>query len=632
MSAEQEIENIISTTQSHISALSSSTHSMVSAATAVLAGNIRFPEPPVEVTPGRWTSPDGLNLTSVSAQPPASFPQWPEVALAPPPATQSLAEIDGDIDAELAALRLPVFSYPTPEAPVDFSKPAPVIRTDWTVPPAPDTAIPPLQALLNLLPITAPNLQPESPQFAAVTTRVALDSALFDTAFATMKNGVLGGVDALLPELRQWSDGALQLLLPLTLEAVAARVGDRYAPVLAAHKQMQGRLEQRLNDERDRVLAATVETSGWELPRNVALALRATAEQVAQAWKAQAVSTSDTHNDEIALALFESCSDLFEQIKSSAMRFKAKELEYVLESHRLAVAYAKQVTNALLAAFEAENFTKQDIAFLDAEARLQAEEAALKVAVLKYEVASARMETEKAQQASDTGKLKKYQADLQKSALDAQRYAAQVGAARSEVELKALPVEMFEARVRAFDAKMDAHQSRIAARTAEIDGDRARVDGELKKVAEYEAKAQGFIEKVSARTTQVGAQTARNEALVAEYRLQARTALFTPEKSALGIDFDLAKYEVQANKMLAEADLALKQARAKLDYADQVQQGSLDALRQTEQIQFHLKSVELNRLQALAKTTLHGAEIMGGMAEGATSAVDAIAGAVVSEA
>ena len=54
-----------------------------------------------------------------------------------------------------------------------------------------------------------------------------------------MKNGVLGGVDALLPELRQWSDGALQLLLPLTLEAVAARVGDRYAPVLAAHKQMQ---------------------------------------------------------------------------------------------------------------------------------------------------------------------------------------------------------------------------------------------------------------------------------------------------------------------------------------------------------------------------------------------------------
>ena len=108
---------------------------MVSAATAVLAGNIRFPEPPIEVTPGtpgHWTPPDGLNLTSVSAQPPASFPTWPVVALAPPPATQSLAEIDGDIDAELAALRLPVFFYPTPEAPVDFSKPAPVIRTDWT--------------------------------------------------------------------------------------------------------------------------------------------------------------------------------------------------------------------------------------------------------------------------------------------------------------------------------------------------------------------------------------------------------------------------------------------------------------------------------------------------------------------
>lgn len=635
MSAETDLDNFLTQANANITHLAGEAKGLVTQAVTGLAKPLRFPEPPRPIEAREW-DPGDTKFTPGKASP-VGFPTWPDTELAPLPALQEVDTVDGEIDAVLDSLNLPRFIYPTiADAPQTVTN-EPSITASFTLPPLPDTSTPPRGALLGMLPIPVPSMGAIAPQLAPITTTADLDPALFDAAFSQFRTDVFGGagglpgLDALLADLRTWSDGALQTLLPLVLTEVADRLGDRYAPVLASHTQLQQRLTQRLDDECDRVLAAAVDASGWDLPNAVVQALRATAEQVAQSWKAQALSQSDTQSAELALTVFEFCGDLFEQLQRGVQRLKTLELEQVLEAHRLSTAYAKQVTGALLAAFEADQFTRQDIAFQAAVAHVGVAEAELKQAVLRYEIANAAIEAAKGQQAMDAGRLRLYQADLQQAEQDTQIYAAQVGAARSELGLKTLPIEIFEARVRAFEARIEAHQARIAARTARIEGDSAKVDGQLKLVQAYEAKARGYAAKVSAQQVKVSAVAERNDAVIAEYRLGAKAALFESEQSLLEIQFDLAKYEVQANALLAEADLVLKQAKAKLEYSNREQDGMLQAISITDTLRRDLHSTELQRLKAVAQVSMSGAKIFGAMAEGAASAVSGIASAVLTE-
>jgi uncharacterized coiled-coil protein SlyX len=224
-----------------------------------------------------------------------------------------------------------------------------------------------------------------------------------------------------------------------------------------------------------------------------------------------------------------------------------------------------------------------------------------------------------------------YQADAEKAQLDARLYTEQVSAGRSELELIKLPLDLFELQVRAFDARMDAYQAAVSSQLARIEGDNAKVRGELAKVEAFEAKVTAFTEKINTQQIILTSQADRNKAILDEFEKQARLALFGAEQVLLKNQYDLAKYQVNADDALADAKIALDKASVELDYLTRKQDGVQKALDITYDQQLELLKIELSRFKAIAETHADGARLTANMAEGAITAINGIANVIFSE-
>ena len=378
-------------------------------------------------------------------------------------------------------------------------------------------------------------------------------------------------------------------------------------------------------------MADDQDRSGWMLPAAARQALQAAAEQVAQAWRAHALSQHDTKTMELSLAFFESTGDLFENLYGGYLALRKGEIEQVLEAHRLSLAYAKQTISALLAQYEAENFTRNEIEQKKAEAQLAVFEAELKVAMTRFELAKAQLEAEQGRLENDSNLIKLYQADLTRADLDVKLYAAQVAAARSEIEVNSLPQELFALQVRMFDALINAHESKVRAYLAEVATNEAVVDGELAKVKAFEAEAQAFNSLITAKAQLTGAQADRNKQVVAEFSALVKAELARIEQSSLKDQHGLSAYEVQLEDILADAKLALKKLSVDMEYDNKQADAEQQALDATNQRALALVNIELERLKAIAEVNARGASIMANMAEGAMSAANGVAGAVFEE-
>jgi len=637
MTAETEITNMLSHATFNAASLASSSASLVDAAVAALTVPVEFP-----LTPPYSPQSYGLeNFDEVDfdqTEPPLTFPTWPLLNFGDVPDTRKLDEVSGDVDQiHLEELNLPAFNYPRIAALAGFSLVAPTVRTDFSLPETPNTEIDFHPDRLVLETLSTPRLFVRSPSLAPISTKIAFDPAAFNESFDQFKRDIFGGVsglpglDALLLELQGWTSRALEVLLPAALRVMLDRFTNQYSPVLAFHTQLQARLTERLNQEQLRLSTAITDRSGWDLPTAVQNALRATAEQVAQSWRQQALSQADTQTAELALQFFEFCGDLYEQLTRAVQSLKTKEIESVLEAHKMALAYAQQVIAALLTVFEAEVFTKQDVDFQKAQAQLEVFEAHLQVAMIQYEVAKAHLQVEQARQENDASQIKLYQTDVENASLDVNLYASQVAAARSELELKALPIDVFSINVRAFEARIRAHQSLVDARVAEIESDSARVVGELAKAKAFESEVRGFEKQIATKQAVLSAQVDRNAAVLAEFESKVKANLALTEQSLLLNQYELAKYEVIADNALSDAKLALAKAQSDLDFSTKEQAGLMTAYTATRERALALMNTELDRLRAIAEVNAQGAGIMAQMAEGAMSAANGIAGVIFKE-
>lgn len=635
MTAETDVANLLNHATSAASTLASAANTLVSAAITTIQKTVHVPSPPTHTRDSGVSGGGGEGLKEV----PPVFPTWTEFDLKTPPNLQDLETITAKFTKEFPDLDLPAFHYSAIAGLPNFRFSFPTVDTTITMPPLPPTEVGFTPDRMDSLAITTPVLSLPATTFIPINTTISFDPNTFNSAYIQFRSDIFGGVggipglDSLLTELRELTSMALDVLLPELMTLIRTRLNDRYSPVLAYHADLQQRLIERLNAERDRLLAMAEDQdrSGWTLPAAVRQALRATAEQVAQAWQANALSQHDTKTMELSLAFFEATGDLFENLYSGYLALRKGEIDQVLEAHRLSLAYAKQVISALLAQYEAENFTRNEMEQKKAEAKLAVFEAELKLAMTRFELAKAQLEAEQGRLDNDSNLIKLYQADLTQSGLDVQLYAAQVSAARGEVEVQGLPQEIFSLKVRLYDALINAHESKIRAYLADIAKDSAIVEGELSKVQAFEAEARAFTTLIGAKTQLVVSQADRNKQVVSEFEALVKAGLMEIEQSALKDKHSLAVYEVQLEDVLADAKVALKKLSVDMDYDNKKTDAEQRALDITERRGMALVDVELDRLKAIAEVNARGASIMASMAEGAMSAANGVAGAIFEE-
>lgn len=633
MSAATDLDAILSHVDTNITQLIGDSNTMVNDAIAAINAGIFIPP----VSPPNDNNVMSIALTQ-TADTPAAFPVWaqfPEVTF---PALQEIDPIVFNPNATFPFIYLTDHNYYAPAALESFSSAAPLVNTDFTLPATPsverDTALPERPQLTA---ITTPSFNLSSPRFAPIAIDAEVDPETFEKALQQFSQdifngaGGLSGLESLLKDSTVWGDRVLNTVLPLLLDQVNQQLTDKYSPVLAFQTQLRQRLTERLTAETQRVQQTLQNRSGWDLPIAVQNALTATVEQIAQSWNQQAESLADTQAAELALDFFETCGELFSTFNNGIQTLKSKELEYTLETHRMALAYAKTSIAALLSQYELETFTQQDIAFKTAEAQLKVFEAELQVALLRYDIAKAQLQAEQSQQDNDAALIQLYQSETEAASADIRIYTEQVAAARAELELKALPIELFAMEVKAFDAQISAYEAQLSAQVAELDIDQAKIDAELAKVTLFEAQAKGFERLMATRRQIVEAQDNRNEAILAEFTAKVDEQLYEAKKLLSENRYEVAKFRVLADDSIADANYQLTEARTILRLNKENQDNSIKAYRLTKENNVELATAELDRIAAIADVNAMGASVMAQMATGAMSAATGIANVVLQE-
>jgi hypothetical protein len=637
MSADSDIATLLSHAANAAASLASSAGSLVNEAVAALEEEVEFPDPPYSPRES-GIGYGGRRIFAPEDPPPTGFPTWPEVEFNPVPNTQRQDVVDVEVpDTPFPTLTFPSFNYPDVVGIPAFVASVPDAGDDQTLPPIPNTESTFVPNFLTLSAVDSVNLSVPAPTFAAIDTTVTFDPEIFDEAFARFKSAIFGGIgnipglDDLLSELREWTRTTLDAVLPAALEVISARMAAKQSAVLAFQDNIRDRMTTRLTEEQARTAAALTDRSGWDLPAAVQLARQTVVTQLADAWAADAGSAVDAQTSELALAFFEACGELLAGFITAMQKLKADEIDLVLEAHRQALAYAKASVAALLAQYEADNFTRQDIEFQQAEALLKLFEANLMVALLTYEVARANLEVEESKQDNDTAAIQTYQSQAAHARNEVALYASLVSAARGEVRFKQFGMERFVLLVKAYDARINAYEAQIGARVANIDGDVAKVQGQLKKVEGYETEVRGFLQLIETKQAVIEAESTRNEAVIEEFELRVKAAITALEKDSLDNAYELKKYEVIADDALADAKLELREARSEFEFKSKKQEGQLVAYELTQERNVELMKTALERLRAIAEVNAQGANIMASMAQGAMSAANGIAAAVLSE-
>ena len=212
MSAETDLNNILSQATFNAFTLAGASEALVSDAIAALNKTPTFNNPPS-------FNPESVGISNgggpITTEPAPSFPAWLPLDLGHPPAIQTIDTVDQTISLTPTILSLPAFTYPAVSQWADFSGVAPVVDSTVTIPTLPATDTPKLPTFLALADVIAPTLALTQPTLAPITTTISFDPNTFSAAFTQFKSDIFngaGGVPGLtgvINEVDQWADGVL---------------------------------------------------------------------------------------------------------------------------------------------------------------------------------------------------------------------------------------------------------------------------------------------------------------------------------------------------------------------------------------------------------------------------------------
>ena len=624
MSADTEIETLLTNATQQASSLASSSEALVQSAMATLANALSFADPPTTIR----SAPKAPTVTPNEEEINAVFPPWPITTFPTAPSLQQLGVLQAEITTEFPDLSIPSLTLTTLPSLGAFSAAEPNSQT-IPLPAVPNinpTVPPPTPLTLAELPTV--NLEMPSANFAAVDTDLSFASP-FSGAFSYFKEMPL--LLSALTELDQDCARRLDALLPTALQALAPIFADPLQLALPFQATLQAALDRRLLEEQQRAASALADRSGWELPYATQQALLSTQQQLAASDAQLARAQVMAHAEELALSFHEAVGSLFSALSDAIQQLRAQEVEALLDAYRFAATYARQTLAGLLAEFEATNLIRQE-GMADADdARLRVVEAELEVAMTRFEVAKADLQVEQTRQDNDAALIADYQTAVRTAGKEVEIYAAEVSAARRELALKRRPFELFALQAKAFSARVGAQEAQISALVASVENNEAKQEVELLKVKAYEEQAADFESVIATKASLVHAQSDRNEAVIQEFSSKIKGALGVASESVMENQYALLKYQATAENTLADARVALKAAAMEQEFQERAQDGVLQAYQFTQERNVEQLRAELDRLKAIAETRDQSAKILETMAQGALSAANGVAAAIFSE-
>jgi len=624
MSADTEIETLLTNATQQASSLASSSETLVQSAMATLADALSFVDPPVTIR----SAPKMPTVTPNNEEVNAVFPPWPVTTFPTAPSLQHLEVLRTEITTEFPDLSIPTLTLTTLPSLGAFSAAEPNSQT-IPLPAVPniDPAVTPPDPL-TLAELPTVHLELPSANFAAVDTDLSFASP-FSGAFSYFKEMPL--LLSALTELDQDCARRLDALLPTALQALAPIFAEPLTLALPFQATLQAALDRRLLEEQQRAASALADRSGWELPYATQQALLSTQQQLAASDAQLARAQVMAHAEELALSFHEAVGSLFSALSDAIQQLRAQEVEALLDAYRFAATYARQTLAGLLAEFEATNLIRQE-GMADADdARLRVVEAELEVAMTRFEVAKADLQVEQTRQDNDAALIADYQTAVRTAGKEVEIYAAEVSAARRELALKRRPFELFALQAKAFSARVGAQEAQISALVASVENNEAKQEVELLKVKAYEEQAADFESVIATKASLVHAQSDRNEAVIQEFSSKIKGALGVASESVMENQYALLKYQATAENTLADARVALKAAAMEQEFQERAQDGVLQAYQFTQERNVEQLRAELDRLKAIAETRDQSAKILETMAQGALSAANGVAAAIFSE-
>lgn len=635
MSAESELSAILSHATSSASSLTASAQGLVNTAVAVIDDPVTLPKIPTVIKAQKLADFNELKFAPIDTKAGKSgIPPFPTIIIPDLPDLIDVAEVNNDFDAILTSLNFPAFRYGSVGNPPNFNTAEPFINSYVTTPTAPNMSLPVSPALMGLNSLPETSVAIQSTEFVDIDVNLNFDANFFPTQLSQFTTSIFSGnegvrgLDELLSEISDMSNQALGAVFTDWLNLLNAHLTNRYE--LGTHSQFTA-LTTAIENEARRAKDAVVDRSGWELPALSQIALNATLQQAINTWTAQAESEQQTDTWEHAQSLFELSAVLYEKLRRAIQELKTKEIELVLEAHSQSIAYAKQITDALLIAFNIDNYMQYDLEYKKAESKLKLFEEKLKIELIKYELVFAQLEIEKLKQEQDGILIEQYNTELQRLDSENKLLAAQITAAKNELELKTLPIEIYELQIRAFVSQVNATQAKVAGLVAEIEGNEAKINAEAAKVKGYDAEVDAFVTEVQAIRAKIQSQKARNDSVLDELQAKVKAALAPIEVSASEAEYGLHVYTAAAKEFLSTAESNLEKAKLDDRWREEEQKGLFDEYKLTREQALTIAGKKLQILKAIADVNNEGSQVMAQMAGGAMSAANGIASVIFSE-
>lgn len=632
MSAESELEALINQATAAATSLSGSATALVSAAIGELgADNIQFldefggsyAEQGVDTDGAKWPAP----FPVTPAAPPADeldslqlqHPKRPSLRR---PNTIKMDAITELADVTFPTLSLPSFQYPAIAALGTFDADDPAVdESAITLPSRPllDTLLPPEWLVLGELPnvavtVTAPTLAtlPDGTVFtfdgpAELAKALGRIMAELDPLLAAGQ----GAADA---DILAYFDPATTLEDWPGTETLDARLATLRAAIETTLEAL-----------------VTGSRSGWTLPGPVQQALRRSAAQWLSVMEQWANSLLTARKVELREDYLRLMTGILADLQTALMALRDRHAEQVLAMHQAAIRYATRVTQALLRAFETQEFGAYDRQLDAALARLALVETELKIAITQFEILEANQAIADADQDMDALRLEQAREESEAQATLIKEFATQVAIAKTEVELQKQPWQVFVLKVRLLAARVGLQEALYRVAAAQGENDEALLEGASASLKAFREQIQAFEQELSLLEAADASVATSNESVLETYRAEIKAELGTAEMDLSDAKMDLSAYQARAKVYLTRLEQALEEAKASASFEDRRTEYETRVQEANRNLVLELADTEMEHDRAVADVTGRAAALLANMAEAAISTINGLAQVAVEE-
>lgn len=572
--------------------------------------------------------PGAPNINPASAMPTLTAPTKPDV--------------QGIVDnfASLTAPDAPTSSRPDVQEPRrpsdfrDFTKTAPPLSLNVTLPTAPDT-------FNTDSPSLGEYVIPDKPVIARQEFRGVRESftgiappietkamQAFETASSMMYDAVQTRTDAYLRSINPQFATALS-----TMEAKIAAYtsGGNTGLLPEIENAIYERSKSKTDAETQRVQAEALRTAarrGFTLPDGALMsalqqARQAGADNNAKAAVEIAVMQAEMNQKNIQFALTLS-ADVRKTMVNAALSYH----QNLISLNGAALQYSQNIVNALMQKFNAEVQVfqvKLEQYKADADVFRTLTEASMN----EVKIYEAEINALQAMVSVDSAKVQMYRSQIEAHQAAVVTYSKNVEAIVQVASLERLKLDLFQAEVQAYSAEVQAKGSEWQAYSAAWAGEEAKVKAFLSEAQVYSAQVEGYRARVQAESSRIQALATSNQAELGSYTAQVQAYGEEARANAAVIAAEISTQGALINAYQVESQAAIAQASAEAERFKALGQVRIAEAQLNMQSAIEQSRLNVTLSQNNAQIALSAGQVYAGMASAALSGVNTLASAVL---